>query len=383
MPKRHRLRRGRSYEHLRLLFGDVEAGTGMVPTGKKPPQPLIVRQEEPFPETGQALLRRPYAATIPPTLLYRKPRIIVAEAAPPYQGDVIQRGPNLEAFTNQPAATLLWWINSETNVWNDYAGIVPADPAAFDSSVLRMSDLSGGGHDVFGIKDPTTSGGQTGNYEQNAPVNPSTGIHHRNVHIGKIWRVGQPPCWLQSSTIGGGFGADFNFFTATGKWSYVLVYSGLVTNGILLKDGNATSGFGIGFGNPDVEHAPMGGDPKLWIGVKDGVGEESTGVQPNTADGTIIVTYDGSTGQTKYYTAGANLTFTAGIVTLLATFTQVGVTATGGFSLGNMAATTNGGSSNTRLVEQWSLLEAKVFSGILSSSQIQNLADHSATYWGV
>ena len=353
----------RSYEHLRIVAADVGVGGGMPPT-----------------PSAQAIYRKPVMAE-------EQDRGVLQALLGRGSSEV--RYPPQPPPPNTPPGSLLWWVNSEQGVWKDANGTVPASTTDDDKSVRRMTDLTLNGNDIFGVKSSNISPpfypSQWNQYEQTGPFYPNTSIRHHVVHMGREWQVLMPPSWLQSTR--------FNFFTAGGQWSYLFTYYNILDNGVLIKDGGSFSvGYGVGFGFPDASTKAVGPDVNHWFGLKDGVGEEDNGALADPASGTIIMTYNGAAGGlTKMYECRANVGFTAGVVTPLGTFTQPGITANSGLSIGNMLYPTSGMQDSglavdgdaARLCEQLSLLEAKIFSGILTTAQIQALADYAATFWGV
>lgn len=251
-------------------------------------------------------------------------------------------------------ATLVWHVECE---YQCYANLTPLTPCGNGDDVVQWTDLVAG---VNNLTPLATAGGGRARYGTGAT---STG--RPNIQVGSDFNV-----VLQGS---------FNFFTGNGKWSYAVIFRQTSTHMALVDDGTPfTNGFAAGYGNGDMETS---GTPSTIMGIKDGAGTtEDTGIGKNII-GAVVATYDGTLGgATIYYFIRGGVGMEPPVVVeKSSTFTQLGLTASGGFAL----AGTFGNSDPNRRDTSCSLMEAAVWQGVLSDANVDTIGSQILAYWGL
>jgi hypothetical protein len=287
------------------------------------------------------------------------------------------------AFGSVQPAQMVWHIESEFKIWQDSLGTIPA---ADSLGILRWDDLVGGVHNLkLEVLPPGNNKDYCSLYQATG-----TGTHRPDLQVsyaaGYILFSGQG--YLDSGA------SAFNFFTAGGKWSYAVFLRGIAgkANYSVLDDGNGTSnGICIGYGNPDLStnqdpgHGGSGADSTYRV-MFDGTGTQVDSGIVSSLNGLLVVTYDGTAaGATIIYFAQTNNSPPYYTLTTGPTVNHVGITASGGFAMagtvGNVVPARMNTTTNVN-PNSISLCEAAVWSGILSSTDINNLAARCRDYWG-
>ncbi len=287
-----------------------------------------------------------------------RPKIVLPVEPVPYAGDLyVNRHirESIGGFSVGTSATMVWHVSADARA---YKNLSPLTPSGDGDPVVMWGDLIGN-NNLTPLHVPPDTISQVTNFQLHA-----TGTGKPDIQAGSDWR--------------GIFQGNFNFFTRTGQWSYAAMVRAAVAPMAFFDDGTPGSN-GLAFGYGTNGNLDDGGGPTTTVvGIKDGAGSNENSGIVGPQDAAIIVTYDGTnSGLTNYYLCQANVSNNGGQVTSGTSFSQLGLDASGGLAIGG---TYNNADPN-RLAHSLSWCEAAIWSGILTPTDVQNIADRVFFYW--
>lgn len=266
---------------------------------------------------------------------------------------------------------MLWHVQAENGV----VQVTDGSGLCVNTGVSLWGDLVDS-HDLNTLVwDPAGTVGYTVNLGTNATPTGKPQIQI-NFALGVIF--------CQS---GGLMQGNYNFFRASGQFTYGIFFRGTGgANYALIDDGTPfQNGLAIGFGNPDLDSAA--GTPH-FIATLDGT---NTGINSGIlvpTNGVLLVTYDGKNGGAiNFYVGQSNNSPPFYTLTSAGPFSQMGLDATGGLAIagtyGNSdpgrTGTLGGASTNHFGIN---FPELAIWQGVMNLDQVTNLVVRCRDYYG-